>query len=344
MKQDKLIGKIIERLENCREVYMQAEAAIDAKAVTRQEFTLLLSGISACRKMPGVYGHMGFEKLYHCESESDIAKAREHMKDLFGVTDKESLIAACNGVFHSSDEYEQFMTFWVGAPLFDINELNKNGRKSFDSCIALAEKFKPLVGLNGFYAWDINERIGMCRKAVACGIITDEEFWEITDQWVRLAQVFYHSYGEYAYSCLCGSIYDMYKYNPDVEQFLEINCRVLDNLLEDGGAWQCNKWYEPKEREWAVLLSTDSGCLITRAALDSENIGYMHREKPLPDVPDSGWRFFVGNESPEYLDVVENSTVCTLNTICNIAPDIMPYLHAEVGRRFGWQENGWAEE
>lgn len=344
MNQNVSMEEVIKELGECKERYVKAETGADAKEVTREEFTLLLSGISTSRRLPGVPVYMGFEQLYHCENESDIAEAREHMKRLFGVTDKESLIKECCGIFHGSNEYEQFMTFWAGAPLFDINELDEKGKEGFEHCITLAEKFKSYVGIKGFYAWDINERIGMCRNAVACGIITDEDFWEITDQWVRLAQVFYHSYGEYAYSCLCGAIYDMGRHNPDVKQFFDINCRVLDNLLEEGGAWQRNKWYIPKEREWAQILAANAGCLITKAALESENIGYMHREQPLPNLPDCGWRFFVGTEAAEYLDVPENTTVCGLDTICNIAPDIMPYLHAAVGRRFGRQENGWVEE
>lgn len=344
MNQDVSMEEVIEEIGKCKEKYVQAETATDAKEVTREKFTLLLSGVSTARKIPGISAFMGFDKLYHCDNESDIAAAREHMKKMFGVTDKESLIEACRTVFHGSDEYEQFMTFWVGAPLFDINDLNENGRAGFDHCISLASKYKDYVGVKGFYAWDINERIGMCRGAAACGIITDDEFWEITDRWVRVAQVFYHSYGEYAYSCLCGAIYDMSRYNTNVNQFFEINCRVLDGLLGEGGAWQCNKWYVPKEREWVALLPTDAGCLITKAAFDSENIGYMHREQPAPNVPDCGWRFFVGDEKAEYLDVPENTKVCTLSTICNIEPEVMPYLHAAIGRKFGRQESGWVEE
>ncbi len=344
MEQNVSMQEVIEELGECKEKYTKAEPAADAKEVTRQEFTLLLSGISTSRRVPGIPVFMGYEQLYHCENDNDIAAAREHMKKMFGVTDKESLIRACRSVFHSSDEYDQFMTFWVGAPLFDINDLNENSKASFDHCINLASKYKDYVGIKGFYAWDINERIGMCRSAAACGIITDEEFWKMTDQWVRVAQVFYHSYGEYAYSCLCGAIYDMSKYDTNVRQFFEINCKILDGLLGEGGAWQRNKWYVPKEHEWAALLPADVGCLITKVAFDSENIGYMYREQPAQNVPDCGWRFFVGTEKPEYLDVPENTVVCTLSTICNIAPDIMPYLHAAVGRRFGRQESGWVEE
>lgn len=70
----------------------------------------------------------------------------------------------------------------------------------------------------------------------------------------------------------------------------------------------------------------------------------MYREEPMKDVPDSGWRFFVGDESDEYVNDPGNSTVCGLDTVCNIAPDIMAFLYATWGREFGRQENGWEEE
>ena len=33
---------------------------------------------------------------------------------------------------------------------------------------------------------------------------------------------------------------------------------------------------------------------------NEEKIGYMVREEPSKDNPDSGWRFFAGDESKEY--------------------------------------------
>lgn len=336
--------QIISAIEERKRRYEQRPANTEAHKVDRAEFTLLLSGISMCRRMPGVAEHMGYEKLYHCESEDDQASGKEHLQKLFGVTDKKSLIDACYNIFHSSEEYEQFMTFWAGAPLFDLEELNPQGKKSFLACRQLAERFYPIVKEKGFYAWDYNERIGLCRKAAACGIITDDEFWDITDPWVRQAQVFYHSYAEYAISCLCGAVYDMGKQDPDVAQFFELTAGVIDSLMDEGGAWQRSGWYEPKEREWADLLRTNPGCLITKAALEAEAIGYMYREEPVSDVPDCGWRFFIGNEPPEYVDDAQNITVCGLNTICNLEPDVMAYLHAPMGKRYGRQENGWVEE
>lgn len=337
--------KIIKEIAICKEKFETASSASTAAEVTREEFTLLLGGISVCRKVPGIPVHMGYEQLYFCENEEAAMQVRQHLDRLYGVRDKDSLMEVCFRLFSGSREYEQFMTFWKDAPLFDIEELHPDGRKWFERCKGLAENFYPFVEERGFYAWDINERIGLCRNAAACGMISEEEFWQITDEWVRQAQVFYHSYGEYALSCLCGALYDMGKDGSDIEGFLEINKKLIDSLLTEGGAWQRSSWYVPKEREWADLLDGGNpGCFITKKALDGEYVGYMCHDEPHPDYPDSGWRFFVGDESEEYMDDVKHTVVCGLNTICNLFPDVMAYLHADEGRRFGRQKSGWEEE
>ncbi len=338
---------LIEEIAVCKEKYENMTADETAAEVTREEFTLLLSGISTCRKVPGIPVHMGYEKLYFCEDEDAAGQVKQHLNKMYNVKDKDSLMQACFGMFSGSRQYEQFMTFWKGAPLFDLKELNPDGRKGFEHCKELAEWFYPLVEEKGFYAWDINERIGLCRNAASCGIISEEEFWQITDEWVRQAQVFYHSYGEFALSCLCGALYDMGRYESELQGFFEINKNLIDSLLAEGGAWHRDGWYVPKERAWVGLLNNNLGSLgsfITKRALDEKNISYMYRDEPHPDYPDSGWRFFVGDEPEDYVNDPNNTVVCALNTICNISPDIMAYVYADVGRRFGRQTNGWEEE
>lgn len=336
--------KLANEIAALKERFEKAPANKEAKAVSREEFTLLLSGISTCRKVPGIPVHMGYETLHRCSSEEESGQVREHLMRLFGVKDKETLLQACYRGYSGSNEYEQFMTFWSNAPLFDLNELNPKGQEGFLHCKQLAEHFYPIVKEKGFYAWDINERIGLCRSAVACGLISEEEFREITDVWVRQAQVFYHSYEEYAISCLCGALYEMGRYESDVSGFFDINRNMIEHLLDEGGAWQRNQWYVPKEREWADLLGSNPGCFITKKALDAGWIGYMYRDEPSPGHPDSGWRFFVGDEPDAYVNNPDNTVVCGLNTICNLSPDVMAFLHAGIGRKFGKYESGWKEE
>ncbi len=43
-------------------------------------------------------------------------------------------------------------------------------------------------------------------------------------------------------------------------------------------------------------------------------------------VEDSGWRFFAGDESEEYLADPANVEIYDVNTIANYDPEIVPFL------------------
>ena len=99
------------------------------------------------------------------------------------------------------------------------------------------------------------------------------------------------------------------------------------------------------KREDILPLLTDwqepEGCLATdRITVDGAPVGYMYREEPDGDYPDSGWRFTAGDESDEYMDDPENSGIYALNTICNYDPDIIPLLHFPYGTVFYRDSDG----
>ena len=75
------------------------------------------------------------------------------------------------------------------------------------------------------------------------------------------------------------------------------------------------------------LVSDDlGGCFITdRVTVDGLKIGYMYREEA-SRPEDSGWRFFSGDESQEYIDDLTHTGVYAVNTAANYDPDIIPYL------------------
>ena len=89
------------------------------------------------------------------------------------------------------------------------------------------------------------------------------------------------------------------------------------------------------------------GCFATnRITVDGEKVGYMYREEPDADsdFPDSGWRFFAGDETEEYTDDPENINVFSLNTVCNYDSSIIPYLDAPYGSCFIRTEKGFIKE
>ena len=59
----------------------------------------------------------------------------------------------------------------------------------------------------------------------------------------------------------------------------------------------------------------------------------MYREEPDNRI-DSGWRFFAGTESQEFVDNAENLSLYDVNTIANDDPDIIPLLDSPFGCAF----------
>lgn len=59
-------------------------------------------------------------------------------------------------------------------------------------------------------------------------------------------------------------------------------------------------------------------------------VKYMYREKPRFEM-DSGWRFFSGTETQEYVDDPNNLMIYDVNTITNYDSFIIPYLNMSIG-------------
>lgn len=71
------------------------------------------------------------------------------------------------------------------------------------------------------------------------------------------------------------------------------------------------------------------GCFATdRITVDGFSIGYMYREETT-DSKLSGWTFFCGDESEDYLNKPENIAIYDVNTVANYDKDIIPYLETK---------------
>lgn len=83
------------------------------------------------------------------------------------------------------------------------------------------------------------------------------------------------------------------------------------------------------------LIPNIGGCFATdRITVEGMKVGYMYREEPDRDI-DSGWRFFSGDESQEYVNDPDNTSIYSVNTICNYDPAVIPFLDSPPGSSFG---------
>lgn len=77
------------------------------------------------------------------------------------------------------------------------------------------------------------------------------------------------------------------------------------------------------------------GCIVSdKITKEGFKVGYMYREEPSNNNPDSGWRFASGNEDDKYMNNPNNHHIFAINTICNYDRDIIPYLKSKVGSAY----------
>ena len=72
-------------------------------------------------------------------------------------------------------------------------------------------------------------------------------------------------------------------------------------------------------------------CFATKLVLEErQDVGYMYREDP--DSPeDSGWRFFTGTESQEFMDNPENTQMCPIAFVAEVDDKIIEHLASPNG-------------
>ena len=70
-----------------------------------------------------------------------------------------------------------------------------------------------------------------------------------------------------------------------------------------------------------------------RLVEDKLKVRYMYREES-DNAHDSGWRFFSGDETDEYVNDPENIGLYDVQTIAAIDPDVIPLLNSPTGSVF----------
>ena len=319
----------------------------------RDEFIALLAGVSALRKTPGIPGpnESGpnyFIALPKCADRTAEMACKAHLKEIFSITDQASMVEFCNRELRCHSQYLDFEGFWEGRPPFDLSQLNGGGLEFFKTARDFSAQFYSIVGHKGYLAWDISECVGHLRAGYACGLLTREEFDEMAEHWIVQAQIF-EDWTDFAISLVCGELYWDFRGGtklPELNKGLELWSKLTHILLNDGAAWASGLWYVPPRKKefglWAPefkLYLTDwegpSGCFATdHITVLGKKVGWCYREQPTEGRPDSGWRFFSGEESEDYVNDARNTEVYDLNTICNYDPDILPLLTAPVGTAY----------
>lgn len=86
------------------------------------------------------------------------------------------------------------------------------------------------------------------------------------------------------------------------------------------------KRFKLKAEEIVDLILPMGCCFATdKITVEGLPVNWMYREEPENEF-DSGWRFFSGTETQEYIDDPKNIAIYNVNTIANYDMSIIPYL------------------
>ena len=334
--------KIVGVIKDYQQTLYTASAGKVLEPIDQKFFVLLLSAVSSCRKWPSLNAPMEFDKVYHCQDDDERSATIQWLKDTYDIQDWVTLENACRKHFNIHDEYKHFWAEWNN--LANFEELTPHEPAELfklKRCNNYARNFAPIVGEAGFYAWDCNERIGLCRLAYAAGIITRDEFWYAVLPYAKKASALFNNWVEYGMSYLCGFVYHNYQHRNCTEELspqFKVGFGIIQFLFDNH--WGNKMWYEfsteyaIQKEEMKHLLIWDGPdlCIATnRITVDRFPVGYMYREVPDTNFNDSGWRFYQGGEDDEYAFDLNNSGMHSLNDICNYDPAILPYLSMPVG-------------
>jgi hypothetical protein len=89
--------------------------------------------------------------------------------------------------------------------------------------------------------------------------------------------------------------------------------------------------YVLKPEDIKPLIEQKGYCYASdMITIEGHKVGYMHREAR-EDDDDSGWRFYSGHETEEYVENEHHFMMFDLNYVANIDPTIIPYLKMRTG-------------
>ena len=321
--------------------------------IDQEQFVLLLSAAAACRKWPMLDNPMPFDRLYYCQHTDEKERTAEWLKNTYNVEDWPSLEAACRKNFNLHDEYRAFWAEWNNMTAFVDTTHDPATLFKLKRCNVYARKYISIIGEGGFFAYDCNERIGLARLALACGIITEEQFWYTALPYAKKASTLYSNWTEYGMSYLVGFLYHTYQQrncSEEISPQFKVAFGITQYLFDNH--WSGKSWFifsteyalDKSQMKQLINWEGPDSCIATnRITVDHFPVGYMQRDVPDSNFNDSGWRFYQGMEDDEYACDLNNSGMHSLNDICNYDPAIIPYLNSPVGTSLRRTPNGTFE-
>ncbi len=319
----------------------------DVEYTKYPDFQMLVSAVHSLMKG---YDFTTLQLKDDAEIVVQSEQMEKELRDNFEIHDTESATQAIGRVsFRGCQwQYKQFEMYDSSDFKEEVDKMRPAAKETFLKCKEFSDQFKDVLGSAGYVAWDMARGVDLMREAVFCDYFNEPTARKMIDDMVKPLLSSYHNWADFAVSFVAGGTYSMYKNSKyDAEKTAEAFDTLLDlvkKLFEDESVnvWKVYNWYKKKEYfptldkdNLKTLVKSEKACFVSdRISLDGAKPCYVYREEPFKNFPDSGWRFFAGDESKEYTADVNNSNIFKLNVIANFDESIIPLLDADVNTAF----------
>ncbi len=99
------------------------------------------------------------------------------------------------------------------------------------------------------------------------------------------------------------------------------------------------KEFKLKAEQIKPLATGYGTCFATNLiTIEGKKINFMYRENSRNEN-DSGWSFFSGYETDQYINNPKNTQIFDVNTIANYDQDIIPFLNSPINSAFERNQN-----
>ena len=327
----------------------------DVQYTNLEDFQILLSAVYS------LIEGSDFTSMEMKDPSGNPAKRSEVDKDLesFGIVDEESAMMvisrACGRGAHW--QYVQFSMYDQGNFEVELDKMSAAGRDSFVKCHDFTAQFKNILGRTGYFGWDIALAVHLIREGVYLDYYNEASAREMLGDIMKPLLKTFTNWTDFAVSFIAGGTYMAYKNSgfdeEEARKSFDSLLKKVDQLFNDEkvNVWKVYSWYTKKD--YFPMLDKNNleplikgqlgqrGCFVSdRVSVDGVLPCMIYREMPFTNFPDSGWRFFAGDESREYSRDRNNSNIFTLNVIANYDPTIIPLLDAEIGTVYIRKEGG----
>lgn len=324
---------------------LEALSAKEKKPIDKEQFPHLLSALPCLLAQYPLF--------------SDTLKREDlssYLKERFQIHDRQSAIETIHSFVFSNAQaqFEYCLAYWEGKQSEQLEKMNEKAKEFFMICQKFARTLYPEVLERGFCAFDFGEAIRIAKECYSAHFLDEKAYRFMINDIANRAFYAFDNWEDYALSYICGGMYYLFVKSGGKEAYAKQMCETLmggiRTLYEKDGLWATSAWLQGK-RYFAWLKETkkvieqnEAGLVSDRISVEQRAVNYLVRVEPVEGTTDSGWQFFHGDESREYLEDVSHLQLFDLNVICNMEPALIPLLNAPVGSAYRRRKDGTFEK